>query len=322
MLLMPLALSACGATEDKSSSTSSQGGSPASSTSPSSSSSGAGGAGASAPVGGCSPCTTPEKLEAPANEDLEEASGLVASRRNPGVLYAHNDSGDTARFFGLDDTGKDLGTYALTGVTAMDWEAASAGPCADAAKDCLYFADTGDNEFVRTSYSIHRVEEPAFANAGLHTVAAETFRFTYPNGPEDAEAMFVDPRDGKLYVLSKNAAGPSTIYELPQPFDPKGTAQMIDHGTFLVNDLIPAVTGADMSEDGTGILVRTYLSVWYFAVAPGETVASALSKQACGYPTPSEVQGETIAWTLDGKGYRSMAEGKNEKLTKVSCVQP
>ncbi len=274
------------------------------------------------PVGGCSPCTTPQKLEAPANEDLEEASGLVASRRNPGVLYAHNDSGDTARFFGLDDTGNDLGTYTLTGVTAKDWEAASAGPCADASKQCLYFADIGDNAFQRTTYSVHRVEEPAIANSGLHSLTAETFRFRYPNGSEDAEAMFVDPRDGKLYVLTKNAAGPSTIFELPQPLDASATVDMVERGTFMVNDLLPAVTAADMSEDGTGILVRTYQSVWFYAVAPGETVAEALSKKACGYPTPSEMQGETVAWSLDGKGYRTIAEGKDQKLSKVVCSQP
>ena len=28
---------------------------------------------------------------------IDEASGLVASRKNPGVLWAHNDSGDSAR---------------------------------------------------------------------------------------------------------------------------------------------------------------------------------------------------------------------------------
>ena len=32
---------------------------------------------------------------------LVELSGLVASRPPPGVLFAHNDSGDTARFFSL-----------------------------------------------------------------------------------------------------------------------------------------------------------------------------------------------------------------------------
>ena len=35
-----------------------------------------------------------------------EASGIVASRKNPGVLWVHNDSGDTARLFALSYTGK------------------------------------------------------------------------------------------------------------------------------------------------------------------------------------------------------------------------
>ena len=32
-----------------------------------------------------------------------ELSGLAASSKHPGILYAHNDSGDTARFFALSE---------------------------------------------------------------------------------------------------------------------------------------------------------------------------------------------------------------------------
>lgn len=33
--------------------------------------------------------------------DIKEASGIVASRVNPGVLWVHNDSGDKARTFAM-----------------------------------------------------------------------------------------------------------------------------------------------------------------------------------------------------------------------------
>ena len=37
--------------------------------------------------------------------DLAESSGLAISRRNPGVLWSHNDSGNAAVLFALDGSG-------------------------------------------------------------------------------------------------------------------------------------------------------------------------------------------------------------------------
>jgi len=48
------------------------------------------------------------------SEELVEASGVVASRRTPGVLWSHNDAGDDPRLFALSTTGRHLGTWELT----------------------------------------------------------------------------------------------------------------------------------------------------------------------------------------------------------------
>ena len=60
---------------------------------------------------------------------LPEASGLAASARYPGVLYTHNDSGDSARFFMMDETAKVIAEMRLPGATAVDWEDIALGPC-------------------------------------------------------------------------------------------------------------------------------------------------------------------------------------------------
>jgi hypothetical protein len=53
---------------------------------------------------------------------IVEASGLVASPDNPGVLWTENDSGNPNTIFALDTAGHLLGTYFLDGVTNYDWE--------------------------------------------------------------------------------------------------------------------------------------------------------------------------------------------------------
>ena len=50
------------------------------------------------------------------------ASGLAASHRHPGVLYTHNDSGDTPRFFAIDANANVLAEVRLDGANALDRE--------------------------------------------------------------------------------------------------------------------------------------------------------------------------------------------------------
>jgi hypothetical protein len=106
------------------------------------------------------------------------------------VVFVHNDSGDSARFFAFDlATGEGRGEYVATGVTAVDWEDMARGPCADPTKSCLYFADIGDNAKARSDLVIVRVEEPATLATGALDVPAEVLSIAYPDGPHDAEAL-------------------------------------------------------------------------------------------------------------------------------------
>ena len=68
-----------------------------------------------------------------------------------------------------------------------DWEDIEAGPCDEG--NCLYIADTGDNGGSRKSVAVYRVPEPASGNNGA--VNATKISLEYPEGPEDAEAIFV-----------------------------------------------------------------------------------------------------------------------------------
>ena len=74
---------------------------------------------------------------------LDESSGVAASRRQPGVLWTMNDSGNDAWIFATDTMGRDHGALAVADARNRDWEAIALGPCGT--QECLYIADTGDN---------------------------------------------------------------------------------------------------------------------------------------------------------------------------------
>ncbi|MGC4123168.1 MAG: hypothetical protein QM765_53095 [Myxococcales bacterium] len=154
---------------------------------------------------------------------LEELSGLAMSEAHPGVLFAHNDSGDSAHFFALDFDGNLLGEFVLTGATAVDWEDIAIGPCP--AGRCVYLGDIGDNNQVRTDYAVYRVPVPDVDvgdRLGTVAVSWERLPFQYPSGAKwNAETLLVHPQSGDVYVVNKLSAGKaSTVFKFPQPLTP------------------------------------------------------------------------------------------------------
>src|SRR5687767_2251902 len=88
-------------------------------------------------------CTSAGRLSSlPA---LPEASGVALSRRSPGLLWSHNDSGEPM-VFAVDTAGVAKGRVRVAGARVTDWEDISVGPCAQGS--CLYIADIGDNNRV------------------------------------------------------------------------------------------------------------------------------------------------------------------------------
>ena len=106
--------------------------------------------------------------------ELPEASGVAVSRRSPGRLWSHNDSGE-AVLVALDTRGAVTGRVRLSGVKLEDWEAVAVGSCP--AGSCIYIGDIGDNQAARKRITIHRVSEPLTEDA---VVVKDTFHGTYP----------------------------------------------------------------------------------------------------------------------------------------------
>jgi hypothetical protein len=175
--------------------------------------------------------------------ELAESSGLAVSRRNPGLLWSHNDSGNAAVLFALDVTGAVRGRVRVP-IRARDWEDVSAARCPSG--DCLYLADIGDNRGVRRQVQIYRVPEPAAGDA--ETPPPVVFNASYPDGPHNAEAMFVVDADAFIITRDRIAG----LYRATMtPAGGQLTFQRIGQLGLV------AVTDAEVSRDGTSVVVRT-----------------------------------------------------------------
>jgi hypothetical protein len=141
---------------------------------------------------------------------LAEASGIAASQRIPDRLWAVNDSGAPV-IYALSSSGSVAGEIRLTGAVVEDWEAIAVGPCASGS--CLYVGDIGDNGARRAHITIYRLPEPA--TASQPSAMSDVFHATYPDGPQDAEALVVTP-DGRLHVITKGETGTVALYRFPR----------------------------------------------------------------------------------------------------------
>lgn len=239
---------------------------------------------------------------------VNEASGLAASRANPGVLWVHNDSGDTARVFAMNTLGTHLGVYNLTGASATDWEDMAIGPGPASTPWCLFLADIGDNSAVRASVRVYRVPEP-FVSPTQSPVEAnltgvEAIVLQYPDGPRDAETLMVDPATRDLYVVSKRESR-SRLYRVPYPQAVGTTITMEYRGELPWG----WATGGDISPTGAEILIRGYANASLWRRPAGQPLWEALLSAAYSVPLASEPQGEAICFEAASKGYYTVSEG-------------
>ena len=266
-------------------------------------------------AGACPTYDPPTKVGTVNASAINEASGLATSSRNPGVLWLHNDSGDTARVFAIDTSAKLLGTYTLGGVTAVDWEDIAVGPGPTAGESYLYLGDIGDNPSERTGIAVYRVQEPQVP-AGQSPVTAtlggvETLPFVYPDGAHNAETLLVDPKTSDLYIVIKTDTATAGVYRAQAPQTPGQQRTLTRVGDVSLGVLI---TGGDVSRDGAEILLRTYTDAWLWRWPAGSTIAAAFSAAPCKVPAAAEPQGEAIAFTPDTKDYYTLSENASQPL--------
>lgn len=75
-------------------------------------------------------------------------------------------------------------------------------------------------------------------------------------------------------------------------------------------DLTMSVAG-DISMDGTQILIKNYLVVFYWERDPSESIPEALARNPVILPYKPEPQGEAIAFAPNGKSYFTLSEKRS-----------
>ena len=233
---------------------------------------------------------------------LSESSGLVASPSQPGVLWTLNDSGNPPELFATDMAGKNLGVYTIRRAANRDWEALAVAPCGDDA--CLYAGDVGDNSARRAEVTIYRVREPQVRDSAVaeEIEPQAVLILTYPDGPQDVEAMFVTA-SGRIFLISKGRMNQPKLYYLDLAIGDKGflqgtaqLAQQVDIPT--TTGLAYQVTDAALAGDGRLVAVRTYRYIYFFRL-DGHRFFTDLSRARCD-ATGVDAQGEAITWLANG----------------------
>lgn len=231
---------------------------------------------------------------------IDESSGMAASIRHPGVVYTVNDSGDSARVFAVGPDGKTRAVLTLGGFVARDWEAVAVGRD-ERGRPSVYVGDIGDNlDGAWPNVAVFRFPEPAsLTDRDVH---ATRFRLKYASKARNAEGLMIDPRNGRLYVVSKELNG--GIYAAPKRLR-SGRMNRLRR----VGEAPSIATDAAYAPDGSSFVIRTYFSAMFYDRI-GHQVGSTF--------LPSQKQGESVTYTRDGRSLLIGSEGKKSPVWRIS----
>jgi len=252
----------------------------------------------------------PTKLAELKGKTLGEVSGLAASINNPEMLWAHNDSGNGAEIFLIDQNLNIILTCTLTGVENRDWEDITVGPGPEPGKQYVYVADIGDNDAKHKFKFIYRFEEPTITQESkeIKISSFDKITFQLSDTKKDTESLFINPKTKDLYVVSKRE-DPVYVYELKYPYS---TTEELTANKILSLPF-SKIVAADVSPDGNEILMKNYDKIFYWKSHAPTSINAMLKQPAEEIPYEVEPQGESIAWARDGSGFFTLSEKNKDK---------
>jgi hypothetical protein len=281
---------------------------------------------ATAEAGAPAASATPTRIATLEDRRIDESSGVVASRRNPGLFWTHNDSGDGPFVYAFDRAGRSRGTWRVEGARARDWEDIAVGPGPEAGRPYIYAGDIGDNEERRESVVVYRFREPEIKDEDAAstrespraTAPAEAISIKYPDGAHNAEALLVHPSTGDLYVVTKGADS-ARVYKLAAPFDASGVNTPALVATLRGPGFFGAlVTGGDISPDGRRVALCDYASGYELTLPEGSKSFDDIWRQKPTLvPLGARLVGESVCYTLDGAALLATSEGAPSPLIEV-----
>ncbi|HLL67594.1 MAG TPA: hypothetical protein VK453_18050 [Micromonosporaceae bacterium] len=245
---------------------------------------------------------------------IREISGLVALADGYAVVNDSNRDQSAQRIFRVDSACKYRGVSTAYQPNSLDPE-----DLAVAADGTLWSADIGDNAPLTGGSGARRATVALWKLAPKATRPV-IYRFTYPDGPHDAEAVLLTA-DGTPLIVTKELMGaPAGLYaptEAPVPNTAAGVGlkrlgEFTPQQTRTPNPLGPAgsgaVTGGAVSPDGKRVALRTYSDAYEWDVPDGDVVKAITTGRPRVTPLPNEQGGESLAYTRDGKFFLTVPD--------------
>lgn len=227
---------------------------------------------------------------------IVESSGLARSTFARDVLWTHNDSGDTARVFAVGGNGQTRAVIRLRCATALDWEDISSGP-----RHTIWVADIGNNALARTTVTVYRFREPRKLESG--SVRCRPFVLSYPRSPFNAEALFVHPRTGRVWVASKVSDG-GDIYRAPAELSPTAPNELT-----RLRDAPRYVTAGTWAPSGKRFALSTGADAYLYRAGNLRLLRR--------IRLPATEQGESLTFTRDGRALLRGSERRQSPVWRV-----
>jgi hypothetical protein len=233
---------------------------------------------------------------------VRESSGVATSSVYPGEFYTFNDSGDFARVFRFDSTGKVMREYRIRNAKNIDWEDMAGATLGG--KPYLFVGDIGDNSGRRSFITIYRVPEPTSRRVS----ADQTYTLSYPDGAHNAETLLVHPITGDITIVTKASTHPAGVYFLPRPAK-TGPYLLQKLGEIDIASTFGAgklVTGGAWSHDGRHVVLRTYLAAYEY---PAADPKSWFNENPVRITPNLELQSEGITYSQNDDALITTSEG-------------
>ncbi|XP_067664876.1 uncharacterized protein [Haliotis asinina] len=232
-------------------------------------------------------------------------SGLAASRRHAGYLYAVTDVATVNVVRVLNLEGQVVGNITISNATNVNWEDIAVGYCVfDNSTTCLYILD-GGNSTTPPVNIIYIAEEPDVIT-GMQSVMRDMM-IDFSDWNTDnccTETLFVDP-EANMYFFSREPRGAHIgLYKLINDEGIWGTQR---EKVITLPSTNTGPDGADLSPSGEELLVLFHDTVYHFHVTNNDLNA-ALADAPSLLPFVPDPSGTSIAWASDTCGYYTSTE--------------
>ncbi len=276
----------------------------------------------------------PEYAGTKTDAELEEMSGLAASRAHKDVLWVINDGGNGEKLIAMNHSASRIATFTIKGVKNTDWEDLASFSLEG--KNYLLIADTGDNGGIRKSLQIYVVEEPKTLTDGQSLNPAWVIDFKWPDGARDCEAVAVDIINKEILLISKKRVPPE-LFSLP--LQPKVATPVIakrvgnllginqpDNKELEKNPVYgryrSQITAADLSPNGRVLVAMNYHTVYFYVrESARQSWDSALAAMPEHFSFPWLPQAEAIAFNRESNALYIGSEQRPVPILRYRIVR-